>query len=327
MESIAAGELIPPLATFLGFEAAAAVAARHGAGRSNMMRGVSSPARMRGRSRRSVSRSRSRSRNRGSTRSTSVRYRLGPTTAPALRSKFSKTPYWRTLGLRPGRYPSKKHVVDELDTDSFDKIQNVQSLIRVPYSDTEAMNARQGRLANVRGVKFRCWFQIKNQAESSTKVDSPLMVRWAILNPKENTGVTGDVGPTNFFISSDPTQEEAEDFPGTGTCFQFMNRQINRRLYGVMQQGKFVLHQDPSSNNSRLGMGAKKQINLWLPIKRQMKWPNNTTEEPNTNIYFVWWFCQMGDNTASRKYATSNDAPIEKYHEAVTYFKDSPGFN
>lgn len=209
----------------------------------------------------------------------------------------------------------------------IDKLQLVESLIRVPYSDTERMNSRQGRLANVRGVKFRCWFQLKNQAESSTKVDSPIMVRWCILNPKENTGVTGDVGPTNFFISVDPDQEEATDFPGTGTSFSYMNRQINRRQYGVMQQGKFVLHQDPASNNSRLGMGAKKNINLWLPIKRQMKWPNNTTEEPNTNIYFCYWYCQMGDNTASRKFPTSNDAPLEMNFEAVTYFKDSPGFN
>lgn len=153
------------------------------------------------------------------------------------------------------------------------------------------------------------------------------MVRWCILNPKENTGEQGDIEPANFFIGVNPALEEAVNFEGTGTSFNYMNRQINRRKYGIMQQGKFILHQDPASNNSRLGMGTKKNVNLWLPIKRQMKWPNNTVDTPNTNIHFVYWMCELGDNTAGKKFSTDNDSPLEVNFEAVTYFKDSPGFN
>lgn len=206
----------------------------------------------------------------------------------------------------------------------LDKTQYVERLVTAPYSTDEKMNSRQGRLANVRGVKLRMWFNLKNQSEVSNKFDYPIMVRWAILNPKENTGELGDVGPTNFFIGVDPDQEEATDFPGTGNCFQFQNRQINRRQYGVMQQGKFVLHQNPSSTSDRLGLGAQKSIYLWLPIKRQMKWASNVTETPNTNVYFVYWYTVKGDKDTARYFT---DGPIDMTAEAITYFKDSPGFN
>lgn len=272
-------------------------------------------------------RSRSRS-GRSSSSSRSSQRALAPrglfTLAPAARSRFSKTPYWRTLGLRPGRYPSKKHVRTFSNSALLDKTQYVERLVSAPYSTDEKMNSRQGRLANVRGVKLRIWFNLKNQSEASNKFDYPIMVRWAILNPKENTGELGDVGPTNFFISVDPETEEATDFPGVGTCFQYQNRQINRRQYGVMQQGKFLLHQDPASTNDRLSLGAQKSVYLWLPIKRQMKWANNVTETPNTNIYFVYWYTIKGDKDTAKKFT---DGPIDMTAEAITYFKDSPGFN
>lgn len=249
---------------------------------------------------------------------------MGPTMAPSVRTSFRRTSYFTTLGMRPGRYPSKKHLKEGDKTDLVDKSQYVESLVEVPYSDSERMNSRQGRLANVRGVKFRVWFNIKNQAESSDKFNVPLMVRWAILLPKENTGSTGDVGPTNFFIDQDPETEEATDFPSQGDCFKYQNRQINRRLYGVMQQGKFILAQDPASTNSRLDVKALKNVNIWLPLKRQMKWANNTTPDPNTNIYFVCWYTLMGDRTSLPVFT---DGPLEFHYEAVTYFKDSLGFN
>ena len=258
---------------------------------------------------------------RGSKRPRRLSY--GPTPVPSIRSGFRRTNYFTTLGLRPGRYPSKKHNQQSQNASLIDKVQYVDRLIRVPYSDTEQMNARQGRLANVRGVKFRAWFNLKNQSEISDKLDVPIMVRWAILLPKDNQGLNGDVGPDNFFISADPEGEEATDFSAAENCFGLQNRQINRRKYGVMQQGKFILSQNPASTNSRLGTHAFKALNLWLPVKRQMKWSSNTVEFPNTNIYFVLWYTKLGDKNTGAQFT---DGPLEFHWEALTYFKDSLGF-
>jgi len=285
------------------------------------------PNRKRGRSSSRSRSSSSRGRPRARTAAPSARrtlYNNGATFVPSLRSSFRRTRYYRTLGLKPGRYPSKKHLKTFNNTGLLDKTQYVERLITAPYSTDEKMNARQGRLVNVRGVKLRMWVGLKNQGEASNKFDVPIMVRWAILNPKENSGLVGDIDPTNFFISPDPGTEEAIDFAGTGTCFDYHNRQINRRKYGVMQQGKFVLHQDPSSSSSRLSMGCQKMVNVYLPIHRQMKWANNVDDTPNTNIYFVYWYTQMGDRNTDKAFS---DGPIEMTAEAITYFRDSPGFN
>lgn len=260
----------------------------------------------------------------GSLRGRNVRFRGGPTMAPSVRTPFRRTPYYRNLGLRPGRYPSKKHLKEFSSSNTVDKSLYRHRLIQVPYNATEQMNTRQGRLVNVRGVKLRLWMSLKNQSENTNKLDVPIMVRWAVLNPKENTGDPDDVAVDNFFISADPSGEEATDFPSTGNCFAYMNRQINRRRFGVLQQGKFILANDPASNNSRVSLGSRKLINLWLPIKRQMKWSSNTEDDPTTNISIVYWYCQVGDKDSAKKFT---DGPIDLHAESITYFKDSPGFN
>lgn len=254
-----------------------------------------------------------------------VRYKTSPTFAPSMKTSFRHTPYYFNLGLRPGHYPSKKHLETFSDSVLRDKRLRVEPLISVPYSDSERMNSRQGRLANVRGVKLRIWFQLKNQSEGAVKMNEPIMVRWAVLNPKTNDGTVDSIEENNFFISQDPQTEEAEDFPSTGNCFRYMNRKINRRKYGVLQQGKFIIQNDVDSNNTRVSMKSKKSVNLWLPVRRQMKWGNNIDDDPNSNLFFVCWYCDAGDKDDPQRHAA--DGVMDIVGEKVTYFKDSPGFN
>jgi hypothetical protein len=252
-----------------------------------------------------------------------VRQRLGR--APTVRTAWKRTRYYRVLGEKPGTRPSKKHLGTYSNTVLEDKRLANLRIITVPYQETEAMNRRQGRLANVTGVKLRMWFAIKNQTESTAKLDTPITVRWAVLNPKENSGDVTDVNTSNFFISADPGQDDATDFPSTGNSFRYMNRKINRRRFGVVQQGKFILSNDPASTNSRVDIGSRKLVNLWLPIRRQMKWGNNVDTHPNTNLHFVFWYTQMGDKDTAQKF--SGDGALDVHGEHVTYFRDSPGFN
>lgn len=254
---------------------------------------------------------------------------MGSTAAPAARSKFKKSRYNHQLGLKIGANSSRRYKHEEINTSSFDKQLHAYAMVNAEYSDTDdVMNRRTGRLAIVNGVKFRAWFSLKNQAESSTKFNQPIQVRWAILNPADHTtGTILDVTlGNNFFISDSPASDDATDFPSTGVAFRYMNRKINQRKYGVVQEGTFILQNPVDSNNSRMDTRSKKLLTLWCPIKKQMKWPNNSTGSanrfPNANLYFVWWYCELGDNTTSVKFPTANDVPIEAYHETITYFKN-----
>lgn len=188
------------------------------------------------------------------------------------------------------------------------------------------MNARTGRLADVIGVKFRAWISLKSTfTEASEIFTDPIQVRWAIINPKENTGETTDISTgTNFFQSDSPAQDDATDFPATGNTFVYMNRKINQRRYGVLQEGSFLLSNDPASNNTRVAPRSKKFLSFYIPIYRQMKWGINTAGEtgyyPNANIHFVYWFTKQGDKDDAQ--AFSINQPFDFHYEHITYFRN-----
>lgn len=254
---------------------------------------------------------------------------MGTTSAPSARTKYRHTRYYGQLGLKPGANSSRRFKVESFLSSAIDKALIVDPMVNIEYSDDDTrMNVRHGRLANVTGVKYRIWFNLKNQSEGSTKMNNPIQIRWAILNPKnQEFGSIADVSTTNFFINDTPTTDDASDFPSTATCFRLMNRKINVRQNGVVQEGTFILSNDPASNNTRMSMSSKKLLSLWCPINRQMKWPNNSTGAanrfPQSNLYFTYWFCELGDPTSSKKFPTANDAPFETIKESITYFKDA----
>jgi len=244
-----------------------------------------------------------------------------------LRGSRPKRPYYNNLGLRVGTRMTRRAGTDLNRNGDLDKVLYTTRMVRIAYSDVdERLNVRHGRLVNVSGVKLRCWFQLKNQAESSDKFNAPLTVRWAILNPRENNGATNLITGDNFFVSDAPTTDNSANFPSTGVSFNYMNRKINHRVQGVVKEGQFKIWNDPASNNSRVAVTSKKMLNFYIPIKKMMKWSNNNidTEDayPNTNLYFVYWYCNMGDNTVSQKYTTTNDAPMDVNAELITYFRN-----
>ncbi len=252
---------------------------------------------------------------------------MGATSAPSARTKFRRSRYYTGLGLRPGSNSSKRYLHEFQTTTSQDKRLQASRIIRADYDANEGVvNRRSGRICNVKGVKLRYWFALKNLAENSNIHDNPLQIRWAILNPRENTGnPTTDIDTTNFFINDGTaSNEDAADFPSTGNCFKYMNRKINQRKMGVVQEGTFIIGNSTESNNSRMGIQSKKLLSLWIPVNRQMKWGSNVASDtnPSTNLYFVWWYCVEGDKDSAQRFGTGNQ-PMDVHYESITYFKDA----
>ncbi|QUS52614.1 capsid protein [Mute swan feces associated circular virus 13] len=246
------------------------------------------------------------------------------TNGPAFRTKLRFSKYRMQLGERIGFMPSRRHQSGASISTHVDKTLHAVPLVKIPYSDTDdVMNSRQGRLVDVTGVKWRCWISLKNNLIESSKIwDTPIQVRWALINPRENTGETTDVTTgTNFFVSDSPGADDATDFPAAENCFRYMNRKINTRRYGVLQEGSFLLSNDPSSTTTRVTPRSRKFLTLYVPIKRQMKWGDNSTATyPNANIFFVYWFVAQGDKGTAKVYAA--DPPFDFTYEHVTYFRN-----
>lgn len=223
--------------------------------------------------------------------------------------------------------PSRREGFHGVTSTKEDKKLHTTRLVRVPWSDNDTvMNARTGKYCDVIGVKFRAWISLKsNIVESSAIFQDPIQVRWAIINPKDNTGAAEDItNGAGFFMSSSPGDEQVANFPASGNCFLYMNRKINQRKFGVLQEGTFLACTDPGSNNTRLSPSAKKFISFYVPIKRQMKWAANTidtaSDYPTANLHFVWWFVKQGDKDAGQAYAANQ--PFDFQYEHITYFQN-----
>jgi hypothetical protein len=259
-------------------------------------------------------------------------YQSAATSAPSRQTRTRRTRFRHNLGVRPGSFASKKVLrASTKKIGDAEKTLHVYEMVRIPFSDDDdSLNTRNAKLVNVRGVKWRHWFQFKPD-NTSTRITRPVSIRWAVINPKDNTGQGSvDVDGSDFFISHSPDDDFTQDFPATGTTFRYMNKQINRKKYGVLKEGSFVLSPDVTSGNITTNAvkdsSFAKLIHFYVPIKRQMKWGDNITELPVANIYFVWWYCKLADLDTAATYVDVNTTPIQHMYEHQTYFRTAKPF-
>lgn len=259
--------------------------------------------------------------------------RKAPTRAPYaaksgrnFASATKKTAYYSNLGVKPGSHATKKHTRKTPVTNSAeDKKLHTIRLMKIPFSDADTdMSSREHRLVNVKGVSVTKWISFKGPTSNG---DLPLNIRWAVLNPKQNNGITANIDEVDFFMSKNPTTETTTNFiPGSQDWYDLMTRAINKRKYGVIKEGFFTLNPaETSQNDVRKTARQQKLIKLYLPVNRQVKWASNGTTDnegfPDANMFFVWWYCARGDLGQAQKYVGTNDVPLETSAEITTYFR------
>lgn len=252
-------------------------------------------------------------------------FRSAPTAAPTavgIHSKTRHSRYHTTLGRRPGKYSSRRHMREfsRIDGSALgNKKLFSERLVSIPYSDNDTLiNCRKGQLCNVRGVKLNMWFRMRPD-----EINNPLQVRWAILSPKEQTGNALNAAPQDFFINPDPANEMSKDWQATGNAFKYMNRKINREQFGVVKEGTFILSSVGAPDVTVFSPKAFKKIKMYIPIARQMKFDQNAfTDEaqyPNSNLYFCVWYCDLADRTTAADAALN----LDWFGELTTYFHNS----
>jgi len=174
---------------------------------------------------------------------------------------------------------------------------------------------------------MRIWWYLKSQLVEGTSVwQDPIQVRWAVLLPKNNEGFD-TIATDKFFVNNGRTDEgDAMPFVDNANCFLYMNSKINKREFGVLQEGQFLLSNDAASTSTRVAPTSKKMLSIYVPIKKQVEFAQldalTGSEYPTTNAYFVWWFCKQGDGSVTKQFA-SGDTPIDHHWEYVSYFKDA----
>lgn len=249
-------------------------------------------------------------------------------TGPASQSTLKPSRYKNNLGGWTGRHYAKRVTYKATEDALGDKEQHIYRLVSIPWVTNDAyMTSRNGKYCDVYGVTWRAIWKIKDSFDQLL----PLTIRWAILNPKENSGDTTDVPTTAFFESRSHDSNLYDNFDAYNDWPSLMDTPIFKDRYGVVQEGNFTLDPHTSGTATVKGYHQERYMKKFIPIRKRMEWSSNNavagSEHPQQNLFFVWWYCSRCDITGTKKYTSQATVPIEFYHERTTYFRDSKLLN
>lgn len=269
------------------------------------------------------------------------RLKFTPVTATPTR----KSQYRNQLGRPIGTFGTRRTSREVEGVEFTDRAQSTHRLIYIPWSEDETqINKRRSNLVNVTGVRFRMQmihkmgagaYGLLNEAYESDERGRviPCEFRWAIINPKQNTGAAINNFNEEFFITRNPTEQMSSNFTVNANYFTYHRQVINKEKYGVVKEGRFMLSPMMQQQENPAGVANTKsacaQLDIFIPLKKQMKFDlNDETGEapfPENNLYFVMWYTGMNDLGTVKLFDGDDqkDIPFIWKWETTTYFRNA----
>lgn len=179
-----------------------------------------------------------------------------------------------------GRETAKKRII----ANQQDNNENTRTLYNLEISGIAQGPDTDERLQNkLKLVGYRFNMKIINR---STK---HLLFNVAIVSPKNATGMTTD----DFFRGYGTTR--GLDFSGTNmNSTDFHWRPINTDNYHIFKHKRFTLIKD--ANTIRPWW---KELNFYIPIKRQVRYDNQTLSQAETPLYLLYWCDELAGVTGT----------------------------
>lgn len=196
-------------------------------------------------------------------------------------SKFSTARVGEPIGTS-----TSKSVTTHNSTLSAVDTRTLYTLNLTTVTKGDNRNQRERNLINVGG--FKITFQVRNGRTV------PMNWHLAVVSNKQN-GTT--VTTTDFFRS--PSDTRAQDFTTAINDLTMDNLALNSDKYQILKHKKWQLV--PSSNNTTWQANSGKNfttIRWYVPLKRQLRFEQNTDTIPNTgNVFLVYWCSHMADGS------------------------------
>ncbi len=188
----------------------------------------------------------------------------------------------------------------------------VTNLINIPKATVEGeRSARERNVINISGIKI-C-------LEITSNVDrQPLYFHMAIVSQK---GQTTTVTKTDFFRNDGVGTERGTDFDIGLSAQEFDCLAINNDRYNVVKHTKILLDGNNNgqySTNGSTGTRSYKSLHTYLPIKRQFRWNADTNNNPESDIFLLYWLDGFGAAAASPSVLSVAQVDLH----AVIYFKE-----
>lgn len=220
------------------------------------------------------------------------------------------------IGDPAGQSTSKKDgmISTSLLSADLNEIYNVE--VTALERDIGATPAGQFRLninSRDRGAAFISGIRIKQSWLN--KAPNSIMVRWALISPKNNTVTSLTAG---FFRAYQDSRDV--DFSSVRTTLEKQTYPINRDKYRVFYEGKMYLGSSTVTGQTRVidrersNMGC---MDRWFPINRQVRFNDDSDQACEDKIFFVWWTTPYMESST-----VVVPALIETQSAVITHFRD-----
>lgn len=191
----------------------------------------------------------------------------------------------RQLGERVGTGVSKAVEQEEIETALATKTLSQYPILNLTKgTSAESTSVRLRDAVNFRGIKF-C-INWRNYAAAPWD-DPKLYCHIAIVSPKDDAGT---VPTDNFFRSNGDSVTRSTDFTNARTGMDMYCLPINTDLYRVHKHKRFGL------NASKEPLGREKWTEFYMPMKRQIRYKNNSDAPTGANMYLLQW-CSFAQET------------------------------
>lgn len=166
------------------------------------------------------------------------------------------------------------------------------------------INKRQRACAFISGFRFsQYWLN---------RTARPMVIRWACLSSKNNSSASMTAG---FFRSYGNSRDR--DFNSANSTLVQSNYPISRDKYTVFYEGKVFLASNGTAEFKTSVENTYGYVDRWLPINRQLQFNDDTTQDCEDKIFFVWWATPIMQDTTSPTLSTI----ITQTH-LITHFRD-----
>lgn len=211
------------------------------------------------------------------------------------------------VGQRVGEGTTKRSVTDTKDQVTREtRAANIFDMTAITQGD--AVNERERFIANVRGFKVQLYCR--------NIINSPICFNYAIL-----AGRSKNVISQNDLFRSIQGNIRAGGFDGR-SGMQISWSDINTDEYVCLKHKRvFISEAEPRADqpfNTQFSKSSWWSKELYMPLKRQMRWASAESTSCNEKVFLVYWVSKIDETEG-----TDEQVEVAQISHTVTcYFKE-----
>lgn len=229
------------------------------------------------------------------------------------RERRQKVHQANRIGMNPRSSGAKKDgQLNTALTNYSDCAINLIEVTNIDKTTTNAINQRQGNACYFSGIKLHMRLY-NNYISGGSEPLKPLKFHIAVVSPVRGKVISDDGWFRDFFTSRD------KNFTTTLDDIEY-DDPVNSDKYLVHWRRSMLVGPPTrqSNNTDWVGGPSYKEMTQWIPVKRNIRFNDDSTEECETPVFVVWWAKVAGNGPGQVLNAYKASMRIVSYfHESL----------